>query len=239
MKLKTCDVAALSAKLPLISSLDSRAACSALELAAYAHDGVFRKECRAGVTYTDPYISHPLRNALRVARYTDGVLPANQVTDLVISSLLHDTVEDAPKRILSFHGVSAEGSDIEVRGRSLAVIETMFGSRVSETVWRVSSPLLPKDMDRASRDAAYMDHLRETVVEDMYAWITKASDMVDNAGSLKHMDPSPRRAKLAGKYVAPVQLMVDSSDVVSVTEVRDLISERLAQVSLELADLRS
>ena len=73
------------------------------------------------------------------------------------------------------------------------------------------------------------------VVTDERAYVTKAADLVDNAGSLKHMDASPRRERLARKYVVPVQLLLAHSEVVSAVGPRSRIEDRLRRVEADLS----
>lgn len=62
---------------------------------------------------------------------------------------------------------------------------------------------------------SYYDHLVGEVLPHESAFIVKASDLVDNAGSLKHMAPSARRIKLANKYLEPVNVMISGVGVVT------------------------
>lgn len=66
------------------------------------------------------------------------------------------------------------------------------------------------------------------------AFIVKASDLVDNAGSLKHMAPSARRIKLANKYLEPVNVMISGVGVVTNPVARRRIRERLVVVVNDL-----
>ncbi|WP_425360523.1 MULTISPECIES: HD domain-containing protein [unclassified Candidatus Tisiphia] len=42
----------------------------------------------------DPYYSHPIEGAYMVAEYTALEMPKYYRTDMIITSLLHDTIED-------------------------------------------------------------------------------------------------------------------------------------------------
>ena len=117
------------------------AAVPALELAAFAHEGFFRKETRAGVSYTDPYVTHPMRNALRLVRLCSPSLSGMEMLALANASLLHDTVEDAPGRVCEFFSGPCDGLDERgVRDQALSLIGEFFGSRVQNTVLRVTNP---------------------------------------------------------------------------------------------------
>lgn len=222
IELKTRDAVSLAAH--LAQRLPHLEVLHGIDLAAYAHDGVFRKECRKGVEYKDPYVVHPLRNALRIARWYDGYL-FPEIIARVVAALLHDTVEDAPERIIEFYGNSVP--DDEQRSRDVAVmlIDAAFGFDVADAVRRVSNPIGMMD---------YHSHLVEEVLPNENAFVVKASDLVDNAGSLKHMVPSARRIKLANKYLDPVLTMVSGVGVVSTPFPRQHIRERLVVVVNDL-----
>lgn len=231
VNLKSHDAVGLAARMlshgPLVSE--------ALRLASYAHDGQFRKECRVGVEYKDPYIAHPMRNALRVARFTEDRLPIRTVQNLVVSSLLHDTVEDVAPRIVSFYTESpVQGVS---REQALLLIEQNFGNEVFDTVLRVTNPVLPEGMSKEERNKAYVRHLLSAVVTSESAWLTKASDLIDNAGSLKHMCVCDKQRNLAAKYNEPVSLLLGHRGIVRDEEVRNEVEMRLAQVSAELLDI--
>lgn len=248
--LKGQDAVQLSAQLSVLGT----AVTEALSLAAFVHEGTFRKEFRPGVTYVDPYVSHPIRNALRGVRFTQDYMHPSDVQRLAITCLLHDTVEDGPERIIDFYadsdaattrGVGAgfggfEGIEVingSTRTLALDVISDRFGVVVKDTVSRVTNPVLPEGLDKDAKDAAYLEHLRREVVVDEDAFLTKAMDLIDNAGSLKQMPDTPRRARLAAKYVNPVTTMVAHADIVLHRIVRETVSERLAQVGAELTGM--
>lgn len=206
-------------------------AIRALELADHAHEGQFRKECRVGVEYKDPYISHPIRNALRVARFTDGKLDRDTVQKLVVCSLLHDTVEDGADRILEFYGVEGGG---DFRSDALNILRSEFGEGVADVVSRVTNPLSLSKLDKSRRNETYLNHLRKSVVNNELAYFTKASDLIDNAGSLKYMDANDKRRNLANKYAQPVSVMIHFANVIENVEVREAVRTRLENVGREL-----
>lgn len=222
IELKTRDAVSLAAH--LAQRLPHLEVLHAIDLAAYAHDGVFRKECRKGVEYKDPYVAHPMRNALRIARWYEREHSAILI-DTAIAAILHDTVEDAPGRILKFYGKDIPESEEDARTDSLICIGIMFDTDVHDAVLRVSNPL---------GMTSYYDHLVGEVLPHESAFIVKASDLVDNAGSLKHMAPSARRIKLANKYLEPVNVMISGVGVVTNPVARRRIRERLIVVVNDL-----
>lgn len=248
--LKSQDAVQLSAQLSVLGSTVNEA----LSLAAFVHSGTFRKEFRPGVTYVDPYVSHPIRNALRGVRITQDHLQPPSVQRLAIACLLHDTVEDGAEKIIDFYadssasttrGVGAgfggfDGIEFvngDMRTLALDVISDRFGVTVKDTVLRVTNPVLPEGMSKVAKDAAYLDHLRREIVTDENAFLTKAMDLIDNAGSLKHMPDNSRRARLANKYLQPVVAMVTNADIVENNVVQSVVSARLAQVGDELWEM--
>lgn len=105
------------------------------------------------------------------------------------------------------------------------LIDAAFGFDVADAVRRVSNPIGMMD---------YHSHLVEEVLPNENAFVVKASDLVDNAGSLKHMVPSARRIKLANKYLDPVLTMVSGVGIVGTPFPRQHIRERLVVVADDL-----
>lgn len=230
MNLKTYDAVSMS----LLLSQHGSTVVDAVRLAAYAHDGVFRREFRPGVTYKDPYVAHPMRNALRMVKY---VPLSGDLVILIVACLLHDVVEDAPERAVEFmsaeFGIASSGTTHAER--ALDGIARLFGNDIADIVDRVTNPPTPKGTDRADRNKAYVEHLVDKVVDDRRAWLVKASDLIDNAGSIKHMDDTPERARFAARYVPALAAMLTVT-LEHGGDVPDMV-RRLAQVSDEIADL--
>ncbi|MGA9874166.1 MAG: hypothetical protein WBQ44_23905 [Rhodococcus sp. (in: high G+C Gram-positive bacteria)] len=63
----------------------------AIGLASLAHRGQTRPGQNGN---TEPYITHPLRNTLRLIRF------GCEDTDVLSATALHDTVEDQPERLV-------------------------------------------------------------------------------------------------------------------------------------------
>lgn len=227
MKLKRENAVTLAARLAQSFPQDA-AVLDAIALAAYVHDGQVRKEARPGVTYTDPYVIHPLRNALRVQRWYAGHHFA-ELSTAVIVALLHDTVEDGAQRVIDFYEDDAHilvGAD--TRAAAINTIAERFGEHISESVLRLTNP------EGLSGDEAYLEHLRSLVVSHEIAFLGKASDLVDNAGSLKHMPSSTRQSKMARKYAAPVALMIACAPTVRNRSVSRRVTARLNVVAEDL-----
>lgn len=224
-QLKRQDAVSLSARLAMQFPGDEQV-IESLSLAAFAHDGAFRKETRNGAEYMDPYIIHPLRNALRVQRWYAG-WHYPHVPAMVCAALLHDTVEDAAERILDFYGDTFLLYGNTPRETALNALARRFGEEIAGTVMRLTNP-------ESDTGTSYTEHIAAWVVSDEMAFVAKASDLVDNAGSLKHMDASPRRDKLVRKYMDPVQFMVTHANVVKVPHVRKRVIDRLNGVAVSL-----
>lgn len=219
-ELKTRNVVTLTA---MLQSIAGEEIVEALELMAYAHDGGLRKEVRPAVEYVDPYAIHPIRVALRIMRLLDE---RGCEIALLQAALLHDAVEDEPARVLDFYG---REPGLDPRAQALEQIERAFGPQVSGTVARVSNPDF-SGMTAAERDDSYLAHLRETVAPCPMASAVKASDLIDNAGSLHHMAPGPRQGRLARKYWRPVALMTE----VATDHGMPAMAVRLRQVTARL-----
>lgn len=215
-ELKTRNVVSLTS---VLLSRTYGAVDPALQLAAFAHDNTERKEVRKNVTYRDPYVIHPIRCALRLIR-----LVPQAPLHLLNSALLHDTVEDAPDKIISFFTHTEQTLDPrQERELALCLIADNFGRITAETVSRVSNPLPVADQTFSVEDKAtsYLTHLTEEVLTDQFATLVKTSDLVDNAGSLRHMTDTTdntstpqksiahKQRTLARKYLRPVGLVHD------------------------------
>lgn len=213
---------------PKVSLLPRSAAVeSALLLADYAHLKHTRREY--GLQEPVPYIAHPLRNAHLVWLWTHEHLHDTVVTELVAASLLHDTVEDAPERIQEFYGSDRE---------PLALLRSHFGPRVADTVNRVTMPSALGECGVSDRNVTYLEHIVAEVVPDENAVITKAADLVDNAGSLWRSPLSPARVqRLARKYVDAVDVLAGNVAVIQDHRVRAAVGERLTRLSVSLQEL--
>lgn len=177
----------------------------ALALAAYLH----RNDTRANRANLprDTYITHPLRNTLRLIRYgCDDI-------DILIASILHDTVEDHPFEIVTdvLSGLDAEDED-EARKFSYTYYEDAFSRKVAFLVEQVSNPLLPPDMSKAEKRKYYAEHL-DIILDDPGTFLVKVSDIVDNAVGLYHNTGSPGMVThLSTKYLAVLPLFFKRLD---------------------------
>lgn len=186
-EMKTRNVVALTAEL---LSLRPELA-PALQLAAFAHDGQVRKETRTGVDYTDPYVIHTIRVTLRLLRHIPDA-----PSGLLVAGLLHDVLEDAPERVYEYTYNSQITNNAAVNSYAVdAAVRDLAGPQGLAAVHAVTNTAAMN----------YAVKMREVVAVDAWACAVKASDLIDNAGSLGHMEPGARRARLVAKYREPVE----------------------------------
>ena len=184
---------AILSSIEQIPTINTSLVFEAMELAAYLHRSQLRGD--RGNLPRDTYITHPLRNTLRILRY------GCTIQDVIIASILHDTVEDHPFDMAKeFAGIIPE-NETEARAISLKYISEKFGQRVSEVVEAVSNPIAPKNMDKDAARAEYVQHVL-SVIHDPYVLLVKFSDFVDNAVGLYHSKGLNTRIEhLAKKYI--------------------------------------
>jgi hypothetical protein len=153
----------------------------ALDLAARLHAADLRER--------EPYINHLLRVAIRIMSHY-GVHDA----DVVIAALLHDAVEDHPGELAGSRGG---------RQGALAALAAEFGPRVAELVAAVTNPEYAPDRDTNEQ---YREHVADSLRDNPWARVIKASDFTDNGVGLIHTT-GPRLRKLAGKYAPLVPVL--------------------------------
>ena len=155
----------------------------ALDLAARLHAGDRRDR--------EPYVNHLLRVAIRIMshyRVRDA--------DVVCAALLHDAVED--------HAAELTGGGADQQA-ALAVLAAEFGPRVAELVGVVTNPPYAPDRDE---DEQYREHVADSLRDNPWARVIKASDFTDNGVGLIHTT-GPRLHRLAGKYAPLVPVLQD------------------------------
>jgi hypothetical protein len=165
-------------------SLDRHRMERALELASRLHAGDRRD--------TEPYVNHLLRVAIRIMSHY-GVRDA----DVVCAALLHDAVEDHPAEL-------AGGGPAD-QPAALAALAAEFGPRVAELVGAVTNPPYAPDRDQ---DEQYREHVADSLRDNPWARIIKASDFTDNGVGLIHTT-GPRLHRLADKYAPLVPVLRD------------------------------
>lgn len=130
-----------------------------------------------------PYIEHPLRNALRLMRW-GATSPA-----LIIAAVLHDTVEDCLKEILTqYVGMNGVYDDEEMnRAIAFEWLEDVFGRESSFIVAKMTNPLdSDEELTMEQKHERYALHVKEAILISVLVYLCKVADFVDNATGLYH-----------------------------------------------------
>ncbi|QCB52011.1 HD domain-containing protein [Rhodococcus sp. PAMC28707] len=166
---------------------------TAMGLASQAH----RDQIRPGENGTaEPYITHPLRNTLRLIRFNC------RDEEVLAAAVLHDTVEDQPVRLVELMDGDHSASPPAEATRLLAA---HFNTTVSDTVWAVTNPPRPAGLSKEQKNTAYVEHVK-AVIADPRAFLVKVTDFIDNAGSLSALTDLDKRNRLRAKYAPLVPI---------------------------------
>ncbi|MBC9927398.1 HD domain-containing protein [Leucobacter sp. cx-169] len=213
LPLKEMDPAMLSFELTreanfcFASADDRRMITDAAMLATHLHRGQTRR-VRANMPRV-PYIEHPLRVAMRLIR--QGCFDA----DTICAALLHDVVEDCAREIAVVFARAhpLAGTGLTEAALSLAWIEREFTSRVAAAVALVSNApdVTPADYLPKITELARLAERNGEASDAFRALLVKASDLIDNAGSLGHQH-SPgvndtQTLRLAKKYIPVIKIV--------------------------------
>jgi (p)ppGpp synthase/HD superfamily hydrolase len=134
------------------------------------------------------YGEHLLRVALRVMAPSHyGVNNHN----LVIASLLHDSVEDHAEELAG----QEASEEFDAKAAAL-VLGRRFGEEVKLTVGAVTNPKFDKKADWRSE---YRKHVKQSMLEVPSARVVKVSDFTDNGAGILYSNPD-RQAHFATKY---------------------------------------
>jgi (p)ppGpp synthase/HD superfamily hydrolase len=159
--------------------LDSATVDYAIDFAAYFHREQRRRN--RGDLPKDPYVNHPLRNALRLLRYG--------VTDIgiVIAAILHDTLEDCEAEMAMAAGYP-EGGDphgLPAYDYAYDFLERSFGVSIGVLVEAVTNPAWTVGSTKAQKREQYISNVSEEI-KNPRVWLIKFADWVDNAAGLYH-----------------------------------------------------
>lgn len=204
-------------------------ACELITSAATMASFLHRNQTRMvrGDLPTVPYIEHPLRVALRLIRW--GV----DDPELIAAALLHDVVEDCSAELLEHFGRSGEESP--------HVVARLYGARVADLVLQVTNPI---------DGTSYHEHLKGLASSGSIALLIKASDLKDNAGSIRYQlghGKDARLLRMLRKY-HPATAVVQVGLGVLVGRLGDAVTpihravadlEHLESVLVGIADERS
>lgn len=172
----------------------------AVEHVQELHDGQYRQP--RGNCEKPPYVEHPLRNTLRLVRWgcQDG--------EVLIASLLHDTVEDCAHRLIDQPKKKVD--PVEARQGATEVLTQVYGTNVTHIVIGVSNPILPSKASHVEKVNSYVDHI---VSDDPQVQAVKTTDLYDNPGSLYHSITeafAPRARRMHTKYAMALPVFMDS-----------------------------
>ncbi|MBO4855153.1 bifunctional (p)ppGpp synthetase/guanosine-3',5'-bis(diphosphate) 3'-pyrophosphohydrolase [Candidatus Saccharibacteria bacterium] len=128
----------------------------AIKIATQLHDGQFRRGS------TIPYIAHPFAVALLTQKYIDS-------EDVFIGGVLHDILEDVPKRIYTAKDLVED-----------------FGYDILNIVQTVSEPNITTPTQEAwrARKYAYLSNIQNS--NDIRPLIISACDKMHNMGELAY-----------------------------------------------------
>lgn len=174
---------------------------SAMDLAAVLHNDQRRKN--RGTMPVDTYLTHPLRNTVRLLRV--GV--TDEAT--ILATILHDTVEDGSTIFASSLGLSPSNPYHE-RILLSTHIASAFGIEVSNLVLSVTNTIAMQNLPtKVEKRAAYVEHVTAEVRNSAKTLAIKISDFIDNAGGLHHHFKHPDMQKsLAMKYLPLTEVFV-------------------------------
>ncbi len=182
-----------------------------LDTKKVAKAALFAKELHRGQFRSAPpweerpaYITHPLRNAIRLIRW--GCKEPN----VILAGILHDTVEDCADKYCDDRGIKYSSPE-EAREILLAKIRKDYGKRVAELVLKLSNPY-QSDEERAlmtieQKNNDYTAHVAEAIKGDSDVLLAKLSDFHDNAASLIHSNYPGRERQTKKQAVKYMQTM--------------------------------
>ncbi|KIA73481.1 hypothetical protein ANMWB30_24080 [Arthrobacter sp. MWB30] len=173
---------------------ESRLITSAATLASFLH----RNQTRfvRNTMPRVPYIEHPLRVALRLLRW--------DITDpeLIAAALLHDVVEDCAAELLEYFSGPEHAGET-----ALECLQRLYGADVATLVEHVTNPADVVDAH------SYLAHVRTLASSGSVALYLKASDLKDNAGSIRHQlghGKDERMLRMVAKYRPAVAVVLDA-----------------------------
>lgn len=227
LPLKEMDGSLLSSAI-ISATNGSERVSSAITLASYLHRNALRRN--RGNLPKDNYITHPLRNSLRLIRR--GIYEQ----DVIIACTLHDTVEDEADQIIELLGNGNEPKDRTVeqkQERALELISDVYGPHVMSLVASVTNKPLPREMPKAQKQQEYAKKVIALLDRgDDEEFVIKWSDFSDNAGSLYlQFDANPDMViSMAKKYLLicdPMIKRIDTCDLFSAQDKKEIKSNML------------
>ncbi|MDP2631236.1 MAG: HD domain-containing protein, partial [Candidatus Uhrbacteria bacterium] len=201
-----------------------------------------------------PYISHPLEVSRTVVE-DFGV----KDSELIIASLLHDSVEDQGMKLAKVELETRYGEAIssdnfeeehkdEIRALALSIIAGEYGDRVASIINKLSNPdfdeIAKQDTDPADKESfqakkhsLYKEHVAEAI-QDPDVLVVKLADYLHNFTNVDKLPESPQKEKLRNKYmpVMPVfrDRMLDESKPMNIPN-SDTVIRRLEEAAIKLS----
>lgn len=206
-------------------AVDYDTVLSALDAATFLHLDQTPRGNRKNLPRT-PYIEHPLRNTIRAIRW------GCKDQDVLVATLLHDTVEDCSDKIISYYlgrdDVDSLSED-EKRELALGWVKDEFGPEVHHLVHAVSNEVDggSKKKSEQEKHAEYASHVRDTIHGDAKVFVVKFADYVDNAVGLHHNNIEGNReavSRRARKYLPVV--VIFENEYESNEEIREIVDEK-------------
>lgn len=176
-----------------------------------------------------PYVNHILRVANRIVEEYEIKDP-----EIVIAGLLHDSVEDQTKKIIS---LSDNMELISEREKALIYIKNTFGKRVAGIVFKLSNPEPGSEKLRSEqKNSIYKEHVKE-VIEDPDVFLIKLSDFSDNVLNLEEVSDLIKRLKLSKKYLPVLEVFIKRMDSVKNILNQEKITKIKSRLLLAMEDI--
>lgn len=185
---------------------------SAATMASFLH----REQTRSvrGDMPLVPYIEHPLRVALRIVRWH------HLDAELLTAALLHDVAEDCAEELCAVFGEAGENA--------LQVLARLYGGRVARLVAEVTNPV---------DGMSYAEHMSILARSGSEALLIKASDLKDNAGSIKHQMGHGNDVKMLArvrKYLRSIPEIIIGLEFHNGSATARIAAEELREVMSDL-----
>lgn len=160
------------------------------------------------------YIDHPIEVVIRVIEFIQKPSP-----DVIISALLHDTIEDQSEKLLKLKNISLNPNSTPAL-QAVAQIKRDFGRRVARNVHDLTNPDLAAILNTKGIDPSHIDFSKEIhlqylghvvqLIKNPDAFCIKLADFICNAGSLQTLPNTPKKREIAKKYRPLVEVFVHS-----------------------------
>ena len=159
------------------------------------------------------YIYHILRVAKRLVEEYGIFDP-----EIIISAILHDSVEDQASKLAEKSGDQSSKSD---REKAFIFIKKKFGQRVEKIVRRLSNPENESEgVSSEEKNKIYREHVKNAIT-DPDAFLVKLSDFSDNVLNLSYSNDLRKRLQLSKKYKPLIEVFIKGLD-----SAQDILSQK-------------